>query len=123
MREGIHPNYVTAQATCACGNTFTTRSTMAVIRMEICSQCHPFFTGKQKLMDTAGRVERFQKRFSKTDGRTMERKPKTVKAAPQESKNTRKILRNVPRVLPPAKREKAPKSAKPSEKAAEKTKA
>ena len=65
MREGIHPNYVEATVVCACGNTFQTRSTKQSIRLEICSNCHPYFTGKQKFLDTAGRVERFQKRFSK----------------------------------------------------------
>ncbi len=64
MREGIHPNYVEATVVCACGNTFQTRSTKPMIRLEICSNCHPFFSGKQKFIDTAGRVERFQKRFA-----------------------------------------------------------
>jgi len=119
MREGIHPNYVLATVTCACGNTFQTRSTVATIRLELCSNCHPFFTGKQKLIDTAGRVERFQKRFAKTEGKTVARKPSTTKAAPKESAATRKILRNVPRVVPPAKPgrgDRAPKSGKPAAK-------
>jgi len=74
MREGIHPEYVDSTVTCACGYTFKTRSTKPVIRLEICSNCHPFFTGKQKLLDSAGRVERFQKRFAKTDGKTVVKK-------------------------------------------------
>ncbi|MBI4052127.1 MAG: 50S ribosomal protein L31, partial [Elusimicrobia bacterium] len=57
MKTGIHPSYVPAQVTCACGNTFATRSTKPQIRIEICAACHPFFTGRQKLIDTAGRVE------------------------------------------------------------------
>ena len=65
MREGIHPSYVEATVVCACGNTFKTRSTKPSIRLEICSSCHPFFTGRQKFVDSAGRVERFQKRCSK----------------------------------------------------------
>lgn len=77
MREGIHPKYEEATVTCACGYSFKTRSTKPVIKLEMCSNCHPFFTGKQKLVDTAGRVERFQKRFAKTEGKTV----KTVKAA------------------------------------------
>lgn len=65
MKEGIHPTYELAVAKCACGNTFETRSTMSEIHVEICAHCHPFFTGKQKLVDTAGRVERFRQRYSK----------------------------------------------------------
>ncbi|MBQ4052095.1 MAG: 50S ribosomal protein L31 [Clostridia bacterium] len=64
MREGIHPKYETAVVKCACGNTFETRSTKSEIRVEICSKCHPFFTGKQKLVDTGGRVDRFKKRYN-----------------------------------------------------------
>ncbi len=63
MRKGIHPEYVEATVHCACGNTFTTRSTKKEIRVEICSQCHPFFTGKQKMIDTAKRVEKFKKKY------------------------------------------------------------
>ena len=65
MKKGIHPAYTEAKVICACGNTFVTRATKKEIRIEICSNCHPFFTGKQKLLDTAGRVERFQKRYKK----------------------------------------------------------
>ncbi|MBR6794146.1 MAG: 50S ribosomal protein L31 [Clostridia bacterium] len=64
MKEGIHPNYEKAVVKCACGNTFETRSTQSEIRVEICSKCHPFFTGKQKLVDTGGRVDRFKKRYN-----------------------------------------------------------
>jgi large subunit ribosomal protein L31 len=64
MQEGIHPNYEKAVVKCACGNTFETRSTKSEIRVEICSKCHPFFTGKQKLVDTGGRVDRFKKRYN-----------------------------------------------------------
>lgn len=65
MKKGIHPFYTEAKVICACGETFVTRATKKEIRIEICSKCHPFFTGKQKLLDTAGRVERFQKRYTK----------------------------------------------------------
>jgi len=66
MKAGIHPVYHEVRVTCACGNTFTTRSThKSDIHLEICSNCHPFFTGKQKLLDTAGRVERFTKKYEK----------------------------------------------------------
>lgn len=63
MQEGIHPEYKTVQVTCACGNTFVTRSTSNKISVEICSACHPFFTGKQKIVDTEGRVEKFESKF------------------------------------------------------------
>ena len=63
MKEGIHPSYTEVTVKCLCGNTFQTRSTRTEISTEICSACHPFFTGKQKLIDTAGRVERFKKRY------------------------------------------------------------
>ena len=66
MREGIHPMYSEVTVKCLCGNTFQTRSTVSEIRADICSNCHPFYTGKQKLVDTGGRVERFQRRFEKT---------------------------------------------------------
>jgi large subunit ribosomal protein L31 len=65
MKKAIHPEYQEAQVHCACGNEFTTRSTLASIQVEICSACHPFFTGTQKIMDTEGRVERFRKRYAK----------------------------------------------------------
>ena len=65
MKSGIHPQYMEATVTCACGNTFETHSTKDEVRLEICSACHPFFSGKQKLIDTAGRVERFQRRLER----------------------------------------------------------
>lgn len=64
MKQGIHPDYVIATVHCSCGNTFETRSTKSDLRVEICSNCHPFYTGKQKLIDTGGRVERFQRRYA-----------------------------------------------------------
>jgi large subunit ribosomal protein L31 len=70
VKEGIHPNYVEARVVCACGHSWTTRSTKSDIHVEICSNCHPFFTGKQKLVDTAGRVERFQKKYAKKTQKT-----------------------------------------------------
>ncbi len=63
MKTGIHPVYKVVTVTCACGESFTTRSTKEDMRLEICAKCHPFFTGKQKLIDSAGRVERFQRRY------------------------------------------------------------
>ncbi len=67
MKQGIHPQYVDTQVTCSCGNSFTTRSTKrdGQIHADLCSNCHPFYTGKQKLVDTGGRVARFEKRYGK----------------------------------------------------------
>jgi large subunit ribosomal protein L31 len=65
MRERIHPSYVEATITCSCGNTWMTRSTKAQVHLDVCSRCHPFFTGEQRIMDTAGRVERFRKRYER----------------------------------------------------------
>ena len=65
MKQGIHPNYVDCTITCACGNVIKTRSTKPEIHVEVCSKCHPFYTGKQKLGDSGGRVERFNKRFGR----------------------------------------------------------
>ena len=65
MKEAIHPKYEEATVTCACGETFTTRSTKQKIQVDICSKCHPFFTGKQKIVDAEGRVEKFRKKYAK----------------------------------------------------------
>jgi large subunit ribosomal protein L31 len=66
VKEKLHPEYHEVEVSCACGNSFKTRSTLPEMKVEICSACHPFFTGKQKLIDSAGRVERFQKRYGKS---------------------------------------------------------
>ena len=69
MKEGIHPDYAALKATCSCGNVIETRSTLeGDLSLDICSACHPFYTGKQKIVDTGGRVDRFKKRFAKTAG-------------------------------------------------------
>jgi len=65
MKQGIHPEIKEVKAVCACGSTFTTKSTQASIHVDICSSCHPFFTGKQKLVDAEGRVEKFKKKYAK----------------------------------------------------------
>lgn len=70
MKKDIHPVYTEVKVICACGEVFTTRSTKKDIRLEICSKCHPFFTGKQKLIDTAGRLERFERRYNKKTKQT-----------------------------------------------------
>lgn len=67
MKEGIHPKYIEATVVCACGETFTTKSTKPKIRVDICSKCHPYFTGKQKIVDAEGRVEKFRKKYTKSE--------------------------------------------------------
>jgi large subunit ribosomal protein L31 len=65
MKADIHPDYVVAEVRCSCGNTFQTRSTRPSLHVELCSECHPFYTGKQKLVDTGGRIDRFERRYGK----------------------------------------------------------
>lgn len=81
MKKDIHPNYVIAKVTCACGAEFVTRTTQGDVKLDICSECHPFYTGKQKMLDVAGRVEKFNKRFAGTEGETVKRAPKKLAAA------------------------------------------
>jgi large subunit ribosomal protein L31 len=69
MREKIHPRYVEATVICACGNTWKTHSTKETLHLDVCSRCHPYFTGEQRIVDTAGRVERFRKRYEKAGRR------------------------------------------------------
>ena len=69
MKQGIHPNYEVATVKCACGNVFETKSTKSELKVDICSKCHPFFTGKPKLVDTGGRVDRFNRRFQASQGK------------------------------------------------------
>jgi large subunit ribosomal protein L31 len=66
MKQAIHPNYRVVTVTCACGNTFVTRSTAKELAVDVCSQCHPFFTGKQRLVDAAGRIDRFRKKYARS---------------------------------------------------------
>lgn len=77
MQKDIHPEYVETNVTCGCGNTFKTRSTLPKIAVEICSACHPFYTGKQKFVDTAGRVEKFTKKYGWNRKKTEEEQPKS----------------------------------------------
>ena len=69
MKDKIHPNYVESTVICACGNTWQTRSTKPAVHLDICSRCHPYFTGEQRIVDTAGRVERFRRRYEKAGQR------------------------------------------------------
>lgn len=90
MKKGLHPQYYNeSKVTCACGATFTTGSTLPEIRIELCSACHPFYTGKQKFVDTARRVEKFQDKVSKKTAASATRKGKTVKRAAKVAKKTK----------------------------------
>jgi large subunit ribosomal protein L31 len=81
VKEAIHPKYEEVEARCACGNTFKTRSTKPELHLEICSACHPFFTGRQKMIDTEGRVDRFQKKFGTQTSEQRKTAAAAVKAA------------------------------------------
>jgi large subunit ribosomal protein L31 len=125
MKTGVHPNYYNAQVSCACGNAFTTRSTKKVIKLEICGGCHPFYTGKQRLVDAAGRVDRFKKRFASTEGKTVERKPKAELAQKKldtltsSSLKKPKVLSTTPKLnegKAPAPKAAAPKKKEPAKK-------
>lgn len=89
MKTGLHPTYThQAKVTCACGNTFTTGSTLEELSVEVCSQCHPFFTGKQNLVDTAGRVDRFKKLVERSGNTTVR-----SKRAKLEAKKAKKVAK------------------------------
>jgi len=113
MKNDIHPSYTLCEVTCVCGNAFQTRSVKPVIKVEMCSACHPFYTGKQKLLDTAGRVERFNKKFASTEGKMVERKAKktAVKSVTPRHTAKRKVLSSAATVA--KKDDKAPKAAAP----------
>jgi large subunit ribosomal protein L31 len=88
MKAKIHPEYFpNAQVVCGCGNTFTTGSTKKMLKVELCSKCHPFFTGERRMIDTAGRVERFEQRYKKTEAKRAanEVKSKQVKSSAEET--------------------------------------
>lgn len=91
MKPGIHPNYVESTVICACGNTFTTRSTRAQIRTDLCNVCHPFYTGEQRIVDTAGQVERFMRRVEAAAGssRPSKRKQRMAARADREAQSRR----------------------------------
>jgi large subunit ribosomal protein L31 len=86
MKEAIHPDYKAAKILCNCGNVIETRSTRGDFHVEICSACHPFFTGKQKLMDTAGRIEKFKTRYAATPAPAAKEEPKKAAPAPAAKK-------------------------------------
>jgi large subunit ribosomal protein L31 len=85
MKQGIHPDYAKATVRCSCGNTFETRATTPEIHVELCNQCHPFYTGKQKLVDTGGRVDRFRRRYAKTQQATAAAQPEPQPESQPES--------------------------------------
>ena len=89
MKAGIHPKYQEVEVRCACGNTFKTRSTKPELHLEICNMCHPFFTGRQKLIDTEGRVERFTKRFGAQSAESRKTIAKAARAAKTAAKSKR----------------------------------
>jgi large subunit ribosomal protein L31 len=102
MKAGIHPEYVACTVTCACGTTFVTGGTVPQIKIEICSACHPFYTGKQKIVDSAGRVEQFHQRYGKRRRRTGPKKKesegiKTLVAAPAPTDEDEPIAEPEPR--------------------------
>ncbi len=88
MKKGIHPEYVETTVTCGCGETFITRSTKSEIKVEICSKCHPFYTGKQKFVDSAGRVERFKQKFKWTEDSAQGDSAKAVGDSGTDDQNT-----------------------------------
>jgi len=108
MREAIHPEYKPAKVVCACGNVILTRSTSGDFHIEICSSCHPFFTGKQKIMDTAGRIERFKTRYAAGTEKVEAKpagalKPEPKKAAPpKENRAAKRAKANATKPKPKA---------------------
>ena len=116
MKESIHPTYGPVTIRCVCGNTFETRGTKAMIQVEICSACHPFFTGKQKLIDTAGRIDRFKKKY---EGRVVlgtQKKQKRVEPPPAP------VIKKAPeKAFAKLAKDKAPQKPAPKEKPPAKT--
>ena len=123
MREGIHPQYKPAKVMCACGNVIETRSTRGDFHIEICSSCHPFFTGKQKILDTAGRIERFKTRYAATpakqEAKPVAPPPKAAEPKKAEAKENRAAKRaKAAAGKPKPKAEAKPVEAAPAEAAA-----
>ncbi len=120
MKEGIHPNYKVTKVTCACGNTFETRSVRGDFHVEICAACHPFFTGKQKIMDTAGRIEKFKTRYAATPAeKPVEKKaaapaPAPKKADAKENRAAKRAKANAGKPKPDPKVEAAPAAEAPA---------
>ena len=102
MKSGIHPNYVEATVTCACGNTFVTRSTKPSLRTDLCNVCHPFYTGEQRIVDTAGQVERFMRRVEAAAGSSRPSKRKSRLTARAERDATARRSRETDDAAPEA---------------------
>jgi len=129
MKENIHPKYVESKISCACGNTFITKSIKPEIKLDICSKCHPFFTGTQKIIDTAGRVEKFTKKYKEAKPAAKVKVTAKSKKEKKVSKRStlRKVLSSSPKKGAAAKlaeksKPAAGKSAKPKSEAADKSK-
>ncbi|MEX0743530.1 MAG: 50S ribosomal protein L31 [Actinomycetota bacterium] len=120
MKQDIHPEYKIATVHCSCGNTFQTRSTKSELRVEICSNCHPFYTGKQKLIDAGGRVERFQRRYAKQQEQSTARAAERERATPEAPRAMPAAARPAPEAkLPPEEAElPAPEAELPAPEAA-----
>jgi len=88
MKQGIHPTYQETTVTCACGNTFTTRSTRQNLRVDICSACHPFYTGEQRMVDTAGQVDRFMRRLQSTQSKQADASRRREQTAEKPAKRS-----------------------------------
>jgi len=123
MREGIHPEYRNAKLVCNCGNVIETRSTRGDFHVEICAACHPFFTGKQKIMDTAGRIEKFKTRYAAAPATQAKEEPKKAAApaapAKKESPKENRAAKRAKSGKTKAKSEAAPAEAAPAQVAAE----
>ena len=113
MKKGIHPNYVECTVVCSCGNTFTTRSTKPRLKIELCNECHPFYTGQQKFVDTGGRVQRFADKFGAASASVAQREDLKRQARLQAAAEAEKAARA-------AREEKAAKKAEKAAKFAEK---
>ncbi len=99
MKVGIHPSYKRSVVTCVCGNTFETRSTVGDLKVEICSNCHPFFTGKQKLVDSAGRVEKFMRKYRQKDKNVAAKQDQTSSDESKSNSGNAKDLEGKPTIV------------------------
>ena len=121
MKEGIHPDYKAAKVLCACGNEIVTRSVRGDFHIEICSNCHPFFTGKQKIMDTAGRIEKFKTRYAASPAAPAKPEPKKAEPAakkaeaPKENRAAKRAKSGKSKKADAAPAEAAAPEAKPAE--------
>jgi len=118
MKSDIHPKYVECKVTCGCGNTFMTRATVPILNVEVCSNCHPFYTGQQRFVDTAGRVEKFQKKF-KWDARAAVKDAEEARKKMQAKRKAPAAKKQAAAKAKPAAKTAKPAAAKPAAKAPE----